>query len=62
MGKGTAADAELSDWETMMNANCMGAFRMVRRISLPPMLPHATADPRQFPAGPPSRFSVATRQ
>jgi NADP-dependent 3-hydroxy acid dehydrogenase YdfG len=36
-GKEQAHEARLEDWETMMNANCMGAFRMIRTV-LPGMI------------------------
>merc|ERR1711871_616901 len=36
-GKASCAEAEISDWEEMMNANCNGAFRMVRAV-LPGMI------------------------
>jgi len=40
-GKATAAEALISDWDEMMNANCMGAFRMVRAV-LPGMIERGT--------------------
>lgn len=36
-GKDRAHEAKLSDWDEMMNANCNGAFRMVRTV-LPGMI------------------------
>lgn len=37
LGKDSVATADVSDWKTMLDANCFGAFRVIREV-LPAML------------------------